>query len=963
MKKLLNVLSLFVSACLLFSMLSCAPAAELSAASDGKCTVYVNQIGYDCGKSKRATFPLTADGTEFCVVNAETGEVAYKGTVSGNIADFTDLDTEKDTDFYITCNGAKSYTFTIGRDIIYRRSVSNALKFMNETRSDTFCVGQNSVAWRDSHQFSFELNGLVMQYMSNPSVYDNMPMSIVNASDCEYEELRVQDEPDIVWLIQFAALRYYDWGHNDGLNLHALTKEQLAYFLYVYPMISDYVDSTTYTNIRDYAISVWGVNAVSSNCQWYAVSDTNHDLYSVQTAFGGLKGSQPPGHSIVPNLMMYEVALRDRLGEDVAQRFFTAAYENCEYVINGIDLNDPFYSKGQRMSEYVTVTALSYFLEMYPDKAPSGLKEALVLWADKTVARSDNMWDMRMAASMAAGDSEYTFHNPNMTDVNLSKDYWTGAAYANDDKQSEYLAGGAPRNEPGNLAGFQAVTYSVERVLGNGETNDRLKALGVAAIDDLYGRNPTGMAAFYNFTRDFEGADAGWYTQYNGGAGVLGGCTAVLDANAPESCYPYSPENYNTGYTEGWVAYNSAWNMSLAYSSADSVSLSVADSGYAGEKVSISLEAPLNLDSKAVEYGYVIVTNNATGETEKVKLSESGESSSIFTGEYTLPNVSSVTVSYGYGLFEKSTAISINTTETVPVGLKLTAPNTVSSYSESVRLSATGVIFSDGSVQTDNLPDVTFESSNISVLRVNSYGDLYPVSNGSATVTATVYVDNVKVTGSAVINSNMTASYDFLECYRNGDYSENGVTLEMTENTDDSITETYGKSRIKLYGNKAGNTVSFNIDELPAGKYSVVLYSKFYGGSWKYGSWSFKLGDSAVGSVINFDDSAKNGKYYNVDLGTVTISDTADTFTFVSEDGGSLVPVSVEITPVSVCYGNGDADKNGVVNSEDLLVLQSHMLGIDVMLCDTVYADIDRNAIIDSKDLECVALKLLGISL
>ena len=58
--------------------------------------------------------------------------------VENNIADFTQLDTDADTDFYITCGGAESYVFTIGENIIQRRSVKNALAFMDEVRSDTF---------------------------------------------------------------------------------------------------------------------------------------------------------------------------------------------------------------------------------------------------------------------------------------------------------------------------------------------------------------------------------------------------------------------------------------------------------------------------------------------------------------------------------------------------------------------------------------------------------------------------------------------------------------------------------------------------------------------------------------------------------------------------------------------------------------------------------------------------------
>ena len=193
---------------------------------------------------------------------------------------------------------------------------------------------------------------------------------------------------------------------------------------------------------------------------------------------------------------------------------------------------------------------------------------------------------------------------------------------------------------------LQAVMYGAARVLKNeAETTNRLHALGVAAIDVLFGRNPTGTAAFYHFKRDFTGGDAGWYKQYSGGAGRLEGCTAVIDANVPEAGYPYAPQNGNTGYTEGWVAYNTAWNASLAYSQAENVALSVdKTSGDVGDTVNVTLTAPIDMDTAAVENGTVQVTNNTTGERTDVTVMERSASSTVFTGSFEFPNAESVTV-------------------------------------------------------------------------------------------------------------------------------------------------------------------------------------------------------------------------------------------------------------------------------------------------------------------------------
>ena len=366
--------------------------------------IFVNQIGYGNGTSMRATIP-NADGKEFKVVNRATGEAAYTGTVVGGIADFTGLTADTDTTFYITCaDKQQSYDFEIGTNLIQRRSMKQALAFMVQTRSDANVKGDNAIAWRDSHQFSFELNGLVLQYMANPSVYDNMPQTIFaegtyvgtnKLTGTEYEDLKTQNEPDIIWLIKFAARRYYDWGCTQGKKLHMLTKEQLAYYLYLAPEL---------------------------------------------------------------------------------------------------------------------------------------------------IARGNNLWDIRKAVCLA-DLSSYTFHTSGNT---IDQEYWTGAAYALADGQNPSTT---PKNEPGNQAGLQAVMYAAARVLkDDAETTNRLHALGVAAIDDLFGRNPTGTAAFYHVKRDFTGGDAGWYKQYSGGAGRLEGCTAVIDANAPEFCYRNGGYNPSKDY-------------------------------------------------------------------------------------------------------------------------------------------------------------------------------------------------------------------------------------------------------------------------------------------------------------------------------------------------------------------------------------------------------------------------------
>lgn len=856
--------------------------------------VIVNQLGYDIGRSKRATAANIAGGTPFQVINAETKEVAYTGTVeaayggegdsavTGGIIDFTDLEPDETTSYYITCAGADSYVFEIGKNLMYQSTVQQALQFMEETRQDYKVGASTGYGWRDSHQFSFELNSLVLQYMANPAAYDNLTGGISDADQCVYPELRTQgeDEPDIVWLIKFGAMRYYDWGVNKNIQPHILIKEQLAYFLYVYPYISKWVDREFYENVRDYTIAQWGVN--SCNKQWYPVSNTNHDLYALQTAFGGLKGSQPPGHSIIPNLMMYEVALRDGLGEDVAQKFFDAAYINCEYLVSDdFDITDPYYNKGQRMSEHVTMEALAYFLELYPDQAPAGLLDTITQWAEANVARTDNLWDIRMAVAPSDLDKGYTFHTGGNAGKPVDQIYWTGAAYAIADGQNP-----APKNEPGNQGGLQAIAYAASRVLEDEELKAELEIMGTAAIDDLFGRNPTGRAAFYDLTRDFAGGDLGWWTQPTGGYGDLHQCTAVIDANAPESCYPYAPENYNTGYTEGWVAYNTAWNESLAYSSADATDLSVSKtSGKSGEEITITLDAPLNLDDAVVENGYVWVTD-ASGNAQQVAVTENAAAGTAFTGTYTLSNSTPyITVSYGIGLFEQSVQVTVEDFQYVDVESVAVTGGRDLAVGEKLQLTA--------EVKPDNatIKDVTWTSSDDTVLTVSADGTLTPVAAGEATVTATAEVDGRTVTGSVVVKVTAEKEWGLM------DLSESGkVTVSGGASTTVVEDHSLNVNRLKLVGGQQGGTVAFDLGEMPAGIYEIILNSKFYS---SYGTWSFEANGQDMGEAVNFNDAEKNGSYYDVTLGEITLESAGDvTFSFVSGNGKDLVPVSLTLEKV-----------------------------------------------------------------
>lgn len=494
--------------------------------------IYINQIGYDTNKTKRFTITNTVDETKFTINNSITDEIVYEGMINSNIGDFSNLKSPINTNLIVKCDNLASYEFKLNDSLMQDAQLPLALKFMEMARGDAFDTHNTTgYAWRDSHQFSFELNSLVMMYMSNPNYYENLPRDVYKVNECEYTELQTQNEPNIIWLIKFAVTRYYDWCVNKGVKLHALIKGQLAYFLYLYPYISTYISQEFYEQIRDFTIQQWSVS--TCNKSWYEVQgEINHNLFTTQNSIGTNKGQLPPGYAIVPNLMMHEVLKRDNI--EGYQDYFDSAYNNAKWIINEVNLDDPKNTKGQRMSEYITMTSLTYFYEMYKNLCPPNILSKIERFVDVLIERSDNMWDFKKLSE--PNDS---------TKFNL--DVWTVGSM----------------NEVGNVLGVPAICYSCARVIADTEKIKRLKEIAVAHFDASLGRNPTGRCFNYKATDEINGADLNWDKRING-VGNLEYCIGCLDGSPKEDSYPYNTSE-DTGYSEAWVAFNTAWNMSLAY--------------------------------------------------------------------------------------------------------------------------------------------------------------------------------------------------------------------------------------------------------------------------------------------------------------------------------------------------------------------------------------------------------------
>ena len=224
-------------------------------------SIFLNQSGFNSGAPKRFTAPAAADGAAFTIRPAAGGEPVFKGTIQGNIGDFTAFEPASGIEYVVTtADGKTSVPFRVGPWWLERVTTQLAVDFMidsrhyvgNERRS---CGG--SYGWRDDHHFGWELHTLVPQWLSNPSAYARLPRQITYEAPKNpklWGKLQPPsaDAPDLVKLIHWGA----DIIVTQNLT-HELLKSQIAYFLYAWPALKDYLPAQNYEVVRDFAFANW----------------------------------------------------------------------------------------------------------------------------------------------------------------------------------------------------------------------------------------------------------------------------------------------------------------------------------------------------------------------------------------------------------------------------------------------------------------------------------------------------------------------------------------------------------------------------------------------------------------------------------------------------------------------------------------------------------------------------------
>ncbi len=560
--------------------------------------IYLNQSGFNLDKPKRFTAPTLPDGTRFVVRSARGGAELFAGEIRRHSGDFTAFNPTSDEEFVVEAAGERSVPFRVGMWWLERVTYQRAVDFMIDSRhyvGNWRAASRGSFAWRDDHHFGWELHTLVPQYLSNPSAYDRMPRQVRYEAGSDKSlwgalEPYREDAPDIVKLIHWGA----DVIVTQRLG-HEHLKAQLAYFLYAWPQLREYLPEQNYRVVRDHAFAVW--SQTKADREYPYDESTEHDLLALKTKLGTTKGAYPPGFSVQPNLLLYEVARRDNRPD--AERYFDAAHRQVAWLIAHLDWNDPQTTKGQRMSEFLTATGLAHFVREYPERSPAGLREKLEAWASVAIWRSDNLWDFRKLSQGAA----WVPTGPQRT-------MW---------------------NEPGNVLGLPGALLAVQPLLRDAGMRARVDQLVYAHFDNSFGRNPTGRHFSYDAPRELEGVEHGWYSFHHGGIGQLSEARFVIDGSPKNQHYPYHPEQGNVGWTEGWVQFNAAFNHSLAWLAHAETQLTLRRDG---SHLVVELIAPLNFEYTRAETARVKVSTS--DDSEWVLVTETGSNSRTFSGRILL---------------------------------------------------------------------------------------------------------------------------------------------------------------------------------------------------------------------------------------------------------------------------------------------------------------------------------------
>ena len=527
--------------------------------------IAVNQVGYLTGRPKRFTAPLSKDGALFKVREKETNRVLFEGEIKNKIGDFSEFNPLSSSKHYIIdLTGGQlklnvSDAFLITDDLDKDQYWQSAVDFLIDVRSvtGTHPSAYGGCAWRDGTYYDAIVPALVKFYLADSAVIDFMPRQInwqadkkrINAPDFKFDknnpcsggvmdavrnyyelEAPLDTAPDVVKLIHWGAgyILMKPNGRDpsnssDSTKIEPQTVEQITYVLWAWPILKKWLPQSFYYQCLDFCFKHWK-GSLSVSTHWDPKTYTSVNNWKGKSMHP-FKGRHAPGHSIVPNIIMYEVALRE--GYKDSSQYLNAAIKQAQWIIDNLDWKDSRTTKGHRLSEHRTIPNLVWLLQKYPNQAPEGLKEKITDWARVALSRSDNLWDFRR----------------------FDDELWT-------------IPG---MNEVGNSLSLPAIYLSASWVVDDSALQKRLVQLAFASIDHVFGRNPMLAAAPSQADKGFPEIERSWPKHYKKDVCArLEHCRGNIASLPGSEMYPFQPGK-SFRHPEGWANYGAAWCISLSY--------------------------------------------------------------------------------------------------------------------------------------------------------------------------------------------------------------------------------------------------------------------------------------------------------------------------------------------------------------------------------------------------------------
>jgi hypothetical protein len=614
---------------------------------------FVNQAGYNLGESKRFVCYGAPDNTPFKIVNTKTSQPVFEGKILNNQGWFTEFNpVTAGVEYIVEVEGrGQSKPFWIADHLLEKVSSKLAYDFFVDVRGyddlDKYDMSKvyGGGPSRDGGAYGLETIFEVLQYASNPALYDNWKT--------ELGDNNVPDLIDLIlWHAEF-AYKYVDYNGPIGYRHGSLgyegqprmnydywnTLDQLAAVCAAYhSFLKPYLSEEKYQKYRKVCIDNWEkydrhkvVRYWTYSTKW--VDAGFQEFNEMGNAFG---------QSVFSNLFMYLCEKNEKDGQP--EKFLKYAQESAQDIITNWDFNNPRHMWWIRNAEHITPQALAWFLMVAPEQAPARTKEKLAAWASHMKQKTNNFWKYRV-------HSETEWAHPKTKEL-----------------------GGAPA-----LAGSM---FAVAHLLNDKSFRD----LGWAQVDFVFGVNPVGAhlgnksEERVNINGFWEGVEEGWPQAHPDGYGRLRLVRGTLEGTPLDNQFPIAKNvekivGHNEGQvfgqnayaTEGWCVSNRGWQASVTFSTVGSQQIKLFDSDYKneitqakpGQTITIELKAALNQDWNKAEKGWVEIRN---GDSTVIKLEviETGVNTGLFTAKYIVPKTKNkVEVSYGYLGFMKKADLTI----------------------------------------------------------------------------------------------------------------------------------------------------------------------------------------------------------------------------------------------------------------------------------------------------------------